>query len=185
MIDPRTIEGAERIAHASSERVGGFGPRRDRWTEIGIWFDHSGGRKPWLVEIAGMTRVEGETNRHTRFAAGTLERAIKFIDTDGSLGTLVAIDAHEWADAHRATIQNARGKAVSFADDAAALAWLYGQPDDGHTGYAKMLAQDTGAGESTVRMALAAGRDVKIPLRALLPFLDRDAFRRAREARRG
>jgi hypothetical protein len=68
-----------------------------------------------------------------------------------------------------------------------ALAWLYGiEPGEVSI---NAVAKDLDTGESTIRTAIADGRPVKIPLRALLPFIDRFAFRdfinRQRENDRG
>lgn len=160
---------------------------RARWTELAVWYLHNPGPggKRWLARASGYSTREGERNRHTALCAGTLERALKVVDESTDIGVVVAETAREWSEDNAVTIANGKSGPVTFADDAAALAWLYGEPDEGHDGFARMLSRDTGAGESTIRMALAAGRDVKVPLRAFLPFLDRAAFRRARETARG
>lgn len=182
-------QGGELIAFASTENSGLVARTlgRSRWTELAVWFLHQPkmGGKRWYARTSGYSRVEGEHPRHTGLLSGSLERALKIIDQDADIGIAVAETAREWVEDNRVTIENARRGPVTFDSDAAALAWLYGEPDEGHEGFARMLARDTGAGESTIRMALAAGRDVKVPLRAFLPFIDRAAFRRAREAARG
>jgi hypothetical protein len=180
-------EGAERIAFGTTQREGIMGGRT-RWTEVAVYYLHNPGPggKRWVGETVGRSSIPGEHDRSDRLRAGTLERALKLVDTSGPVGVIVAETAREWAEDNRVTIENDRGGALSFPDDAAALAWLYGQPDDGHSGFATMLARDTGMGESTVRMQLRTKpQSVKVPLRALLPFIDRAAFRRAREAARG
>lgn len=182
-----TEQGGELIAFASTQNSGFVANvlGRRRWTELAVWYLHQPkmGGKRWFARVSGYSREEGERTRHTGLASGTLERALKLIDGQSDIGVATAETAREWAEDNAATVAN--GATLRFDSDAAALAWLYGQPDEGHDGFARMLARDTGAGESTVRMALAAGHDVKVPLRAFLPYLDRAAFRRAREAARG
>jgi len=67
-----------------------------------------------------------------------------------------------------------------FATDLEALQWLYGNPDAGY-GYPAMIERDFGVGESTTRAALKNGTPVKVPLRAVLKWFDREAFRRDRK----
>ena len=178
-------QGAELIAYGSTEH-GGAGPRaqaRPRWTELSVWYLHNPGPggKRWVSQSAGMTRISGEQERITRLPSGTLERALKLIDQNGELGVAVAETAREWAEDNRVTVENGRSGRLEFENDEAALTWLYGQPDQGHKGFASMLAKDMGIGESTARMQMANKRAVMVPLRSLLPFVDRAAFRRARE----
>lgn len=181
--DSVTEQGGELIAFASTKMTGGVLSRaRTRWTELAVWYLHNPrmGGKRWFARTSGYSLIEGEGARHTGLASGTLERALKLIDQTTDIGIATAETAREWAEDNRVTVQNGRGGAIRFPTDAEALEWLYGQPDEGHKGFVSMLAADTGAGESTIRAALAAGRDVKVPLRAFLPFIDRAAFRRAR-----
>lgn len=184
-----TAQAGELIAFASTEFSGSKIAQalgRSRWTELAVWYLHKPkmGGKRWFARVSGYSRVEGEHARHTGLASGTLERALKLMDGQSDIGVATAETAREWAEDNRATVENGRGGAVAFDTDRDALAWLYGE-EAAHNGFPTMLAQDTGAGASTVRMQLAAGRPVMVPLRALLPFLDRAAFRRAREAVRG
>lgn len=70
--------------------------------------------------------------------------------------------------------------------DLAVLEALYGELDPGRTAYPGMVQEDFGIQESTVRMALKRGTRVEVPLRAILPFVDVQAFRahRARRTKR-
>lgn len=153
---------------------------RQRWVELSVWFLHDPkmGGKPWVTRSVGHTRVAGERTRVSELAAGTLERSLKLIDERGDIGVVVAERAREWAGEHPVAVQNARSGPVSFDSDREALAWLYGQPEF-FNGFPALLERDLGAGRSTARMQLADGRPVMVPLRAVLPFVDRDAFRRA------
>lgn len=94
-------------------------------------------------------------------------------------------------DVVRAAAQNGRlvdkdGKTVydhhrtfTFATDKEALAWLYGEDA---TDLPRKLQRDFGIGESTVRAALKNETPVKVPLRSVLRWFDREAFRRDRES---
>lgn len=65
--------------------------------------------------------------------------------------------------------------------DPAALEWLYGETDGGKATFASMLAKDFDLAPRTVTTALAQGTDIRVPLRAVLPWFDRMAFRAARK----
>lgn len=67
--------------------------------------------------------------------------------------------------------------------DADALAWLYGEPDGGKATFASMLARDFDLAPRTVTTALKEGTPIRVPLRAVLRFFDRDAFRAWRKER--
>lgn len=172
---------AQLIAYATTDDGA-----RDFWTELAVWYLHAPkpGSRPWFVRVSGMTRVEGKLPRHAGLASGTLERALKMIDQTSEVGILVAETAREWAEENRVTIENGRGQPVQFDSDDAALAWLYGKPE-GDRGLVSSLARDTGTGESTIRMQLKRDRPVMVPLRALLPFIDRNAWRAANGGDRG
>lgn len=71
-----------------------------------------------------------------------------------------------------------------FPSQEEALRWLYGEELEAAKPQT-LIARDFGAGESTVRAALAAGREIKIPLTAALRFFDKGAFDSFREAARG
>jgi hypothetical protein len=156
---------------------------RPRWTEISVYYfpvPPIGGKR-WMTETLGMTEVQGETTRRQMLRAGTLDRALKLIDESGDVGRIVAETAREWAEDNRLLIQAGEHKPFAEMTEEEALRWLYGQPDPGCRGFAQMLAKDMGVGESTIRMQLAGGKAVRVPLRAILPFVDREAFRRHRE----
>jgi hypothetical protein len=175
-------EGGELIAFASSHACW-----RTNWTDIEVYYLHRPkmGSRPWLARVIGCSSIPGQKPLPSAIAAGTLERALKIVQQTGQIGVIAVETARQWADENRVTIENGRGKPVEFATDQEALEWLYGQPDAGLRGYEKMLARDTGAGESTIRMQMKGARPVMVPLRSLLPFIDRAAWRRAKGGDRG
>jgi len=172
----------ELIAFATTARGGGFRPHKDRWTELSVYWLHAPrnpGRR-WAAVSAGCSRNEGEGVRESSLIVGSLDRALNLIDQGNDLGVMVCETAREWADENRVTIQNARTGAVAFDTDRAALAWLYGE-ETASDAFPRLLERDMGAGRSAVRMQLKADRPVMVPLRMMLPFIDRKAFRAAIE----
>jgi hypothetical protein len=174
---------AIRVAHGSTRH------NRPRWTEIAIYYflEPPLGGKRWLAEIKGVSTVPGEMDRRQTLRAGTLERALKIVDESGDVGRAVAETAREWAEDNRLLIEAGAGKPFSAKTDEEALAWLYGEAGalSGRNSLPARLARDLGIGESTVRMQIKNGTDVKVPLRSILPFVDREAFRRFIAAQAG
>lgn len=191
MTDKTIPESAVRIAHRSSHA-----PSRTRWTEISIFYDQAaqdrepGDRKPWIAVVAGLSTEPGDTARRNVHRAGTLERALKIIDRTTQIGMVVCAEAEEWLADHPEANQGVpigeladdivNGLVPRFSDQIDALRWLYGDEAFEQLTPAKLLERDMGAGEGTVRAALKAGRDIRVPLLALIPFINRDAFRRAK-----
>jgi hypothetical protein len=165
---------AERIAFATSQTY-----LSHRWTELEVHYLHNPGPggKRWVAVVKGVTTYERETNKLTMLNAGTLERALKII-SDTDIGIAVCEAAREWAEWNAVTIENGKGRPFRPATDREALEWLYGDIAEGDT-FPRLVERDLGAKKSTVRMQLGDGRDVMVPLRALIPFIDRNAFRAA------
>lgn len=182
MTDPSKIDltDAHCVVFATSEP-----DRRSRWTEISVWHHPQGafGGKCWISEIAACSAVEGERTKVRRLASASLERALSPIE-DSDLGIGVKEAAREYAEDHGLPLRKP-GRQVVPEGEREALAWLFGvEPGELSLNAA---AKALGKGESTMRQALAGGREVMVPLRALLPFIDREAFRAAveRETARG
>lgn len=174
--DPMTIclDGADCIARASSE-----GDGRQRWTCLSVYMLPD---RRYLAQSQGMSLVPGERTKTRRLASTSLERALKLFD-DSDLGVAVSETAREWAESR------AEG-APGVWTDREALARLYGEnvqgaKGRGDKGYAGMIAADFGVGESTVRAAIANDTPIKVPLAAVMPFLDLAKLSAARESRNG
>lgn len=161
-------EEAAIAAFVSSEEDG-----RKRWTELSVWFAPAMS-KPWIAEARGRSVHEGERDKVRRLASGNLDRALGLFD-DTDLGVIVKATAREWAEDRGAPQSPPR---FTPNDDREALAILMGCTVDELS--ASAVGKALGIGESSVRMALRDGRDLRIPLRALFPFVDRAAFQRAR-----
>lgn len=151
---------------------------RSRWTEITVYHfgDFAPGGKRWMSEVKGMSNVEGERTKTTRLGSSHLERCLKLID-DSGIGIAVKEQAREWAE-ENGHVGTKPGGQVIPDGERDALAWLMGVHADDLSVNAAAAA--LGVGESKVRMALREDRMVTVPLRYLLPFIDRDAFRAAR-----
>lgn len=165
--------GAIRIAHATSK-----GDGRARWSELSVfYFPHPPADlrgKRWLAETRGCSTVPGEREKVRRMTGGTLDRALKLID-ESDLGLIVIEAAKDWAE--EAGIPVDRPVEPPVPDnDIEALRWLYG-PTVSESSFARMLQRDFGIGESTTRAALKNGTPVKVPLRSVLRFFNREAFR--------
>jgi hypothetical protein len=161
------------VAFASSE-----GPGRSRWSELRVWHVPLA-RRPWVSEARACSDLPGEQPRANRMASADLERALRLFD-DTELGTIVKETAREWASEEGVPAQG--GHARKPADDHEALAMLFGV--EGGDLAVRPAADALGMGESSVRMALRSGRELRVPLRALFPFIDRAAFQRARHRQR-
>ena len=153
--------------------VSSEGDGRSRWTELRVLFNPTMG-KPWIAEARGCSSHEGERDKVRRLASANLERALSLFD-DTDLGVIVKANAREWAEDRGAPQAPPR---FTPNDDREALAILMGCTVDELS--ASAVGQALGIGESSVRMALRDGRDLRIPLRSLFPFVDRAAFQRAR-----
>lgn len=176
-------EQAIRIAFATSEpgTNGGFvsaDVHPCRWTELEVYYDPAPEipRKPWISVSRGHSTHPGETLKEEINQVGTLERALKLFG-DSQLGRSVTNQAEDWAETE--WVEHAPGF-INFGSDEAAMRWLYGDELD-QAKAQTLLARDFGAGESTVRMALASDRPIKVPFAQVARFIDRKAFRRWRE----
>lgn len=175
---------AVRIAFNRS-RVNEDSGQPQRWTELAVYYDPAPAiiGKPWIAVARGCSTHPGERTREEKIQVGTLKRALGMFDEGSPLFRSVAAQAEDWAETNLPGLRNGAAPR-EFANQEEALRWLYGDELEGAKPQT-LLARDFGAGESTVRAALADGRDIKIPLLAALRFIDRDAFRRARDTGRG
>lgn len=166
------VSRGERISFASSA-----GPDRERWTELEVYhFEQAPApKRHWMSVRRGCSSVPGERTRESRLLVGSLERALKLFDESTELGVIAAEQARDWAEQAGA----GDGDRPALASDVDALAWLYGVPVD-RLPSVNSMAADLGLGESTLRMALKNGSGAKVPLVAIAPFVDRDAFVRAK-----
>lgn len=128
-----------------------------------------------MAEARGLSNREGERDRVSRLPAGTLERALKIID-DTDMGVAVKEMAREWMERFTPPV---RGADIP-TDEREALAWLFMVAPDALS--INAAGDALGVGESTMRAALSTGRPVKVALRSLLPFINRDAFLASLEA---
>lgn len=202
--DPISNQAIE-IAFATSEPDptlpgnAAIAPRPARWSEIAVYYDPAPviPGKPWVSVVRGCSTYPGETLREEKLPAGTMERALKLVDPNSQLGRSVIGQAEEWAasrtetalqrlEAGVAGVEALASQLAGFEGetDADALAWLYGDELDKLTP-AKLLERDFGVVEGTVRAAQKAGREIKVPLAAVMRFFDREAFHRARGGARG
>lgn len=156
---------AECVSVASSGSDG-----RPRWTVLSVWRFAD----LWLAQIEALSRVKGERTKTRRLASVKLERALSFFD-DSDLGRSVCAAAREWDDARQPSVK-------TWTDQEAVIA-LYGTDPTGRKGYSGLLAADFGVSESTVRSAITSGTAIKVPLAAVMPFLDLDRLAAAREQR--
>lgn len=162
------LDRAERAAFVSTEPDG-----RARWTELAVFFC-LGEAKPWIAEARGCSRVAGERTKIRRLASANLEKALGLFD-DSDLGIIAKTNAREWAEDQGVPQSPPR---FTPKDDREALAILMGCATNEVS--ASAAGKALGIGESSVRMALKDGRDLRIPLRSLFPFIDRAAFQRSR-----
>lgn len=183
------LETAVQIAFASSQpdptlqENASITPHAARWSELSVYYDPTPKvpGKRWIAISRGLSTYRGETTKEEAIQVGTLERALKLFRSDSQLGRIVITQAEDWAETEWSTHAPAT---LSFGSDDAALRWLYGDEVDQVTP-AGLLKRDFGAGESTVRAAIADGRPIKVPFLAIARFVDREAFRRWRESRHG
>lgn len=159
---------AERVAFASSE-----GDGRERFTELAVYYNPHMGR-PWIAEARGCSKVPGEVPKVRRLASANLDKALRLFD-DSDLGIIAKEEARETAE-ERGWPQMAENNRVSSDRDR--LAFLMGVSSADLSINATAAA--LGVGESSLRMALKDGRELRIPLSTLFPFIDRAAFQRAR-----
>lgn len=167
------IDRGELVAFASSDTG------RDRWSELAVYHfadrDYVGAR-PWLSVLRGCSRILGERTREQRLWVGSLERALKLFDQEATLGILVAETARDWAELTAAARQTeVRSAHVAIGSDRDALAHLYGT-DASALPPLTVMAGDLGVGESSIRMAMKRGTDVKVGLRAIAGFVPRGAL---------
>lgn len=177
-MDPMQIDlsRALRIGFSSSIADG-----RSRWTEIAIWYltDAKHWRRPWVSEVIGRSTVEGERDKRSVVAVGSLERAVKLFD-DSDLARVAILQAEQWREENADRLRRRPTEDALPTTDAEMLAWLY--PGSVLKNWPVLIERDFGTGESTTRAALKNGTDVKVPLRAVLRWFDREAFQRDREA---
>lgn len=155
-------------AFVSSEEDG-----RARWSELSVWFDPSLGR-PWIAEARGRSARDGERDKVRRLASANLEKALGLFD-DTDMGVIVKTNAREWAEERGVPQSPPRFTPTSYRE---AVAILMGCTVDEIS--ASAVGKALGIGESSVRMALQQGRELRVPLAAVFPFIDRAAFQRAR-----
>lgn len=186
----------ETIASATSQR-----PHRDRWTTLTIWWrpEGEGGRRPFLAEIFGGSRIRGEVPRHRRRQYGSLQDALDFFD-DSLLKDQVKEQARAWLAQHGARI--VRGTAereqrtieplgfMGARGLEGAIAWLYPDGDDRSEPWTQearlaQFAHDFGVPARTVRHTLKGQKEGKeLPSWAnaffvSLMFFDRVRFHEA------
>jgi hypothetical protein len=170
-MDPMNIDTSLAIvvAEAASAARGG------RWTVLRVLYlgDTGPGGRAWLAEVEARSNLGNERTKTRRMNSASLERALELID-DSDMGIAVKAAAREYCEDHGLPIRKP-GRQQVPTDPKAALAWLYGLAV-GETLSLNAAAADLGTNESTMRAAIAAGREIKVPLLALLPFVDRIAW---------
>lgn len=169
----KNLASLERAAFVSTEDDG-----RARWTELAVYFD-LGAPKPWIAEARGCSRVAGERTKVRRLESANLEKALGLFD-DSDIGIIAKTNAREWAEDEGVPQSPPR---FTPKDDREALAILMGCAVNELS--ASAAGKALGIGESSVRMALKDGRDLRIPLRSLFPYIDRAAFQRSRNMKDG
>lgn len=179
-MEPINMERARQIAFASTEDMG-----RDRWSELAVYFleEPTKDGKRWLAVSTGMSKRPGDRTLVDRLCTFSLESALKVFD-DNPIGRNVKAQALDWAQHHQPKLMHGEGvlsdgneqASQPFAgeDDRSALEWLFGPGFN-----QRHAAACLGLGESTLRMGLAKGHAVKVPLLAILPFVDRERFHAA------
>lgn len=170
MMNPMNIDlsGARLAVVASNE-----GDGRERWTELRV-YHHPLLTRAWIAEVVRISTVEGERETRRVMASASLERALRLFD-DSDIGIIAKETAREFADEECLPTCPPQ---MAPMDDREALALLFGvEPGDLSVNAA---AAAFGIGESSLRMALKEGRDIRVPLAAVLPYIDRAAFQRAR-----
>lgn len=151
---------AQVVAFVSSEPHGG-----DRWTELRVFHWNDGRRRPWMAEARGVSTREGERHKIARLTGGTLDRVLKLFD-DTDMGFAVKEMAIEAEPGVQPAPVPTEGRA--------ALAYLFGiDPDDLSL---RAAGRVLGSTHSKLRAAIVDGREINIPLSAILPFIDRVAF---------
>ena len=144
------VTAGRRLAFASSEKDG-----RDRWTELSVYHVPLL-RRPWVAEALGCSNVPGETVKRRVLASASLERALNLFD-ESDLGVIVKESAREAAEEEGIP---ARPPQHVPASDRDALAILFGVDAADLSIRAASRALDTG--ESTVRAAIAADREIRV-----------------------
>lgn len=165
------LTNARRVAFADTSHLG-----RPRWTELAVYHvpDARDG-KCWIAENVGRTSVEGEDTRRQYLTTFGLERALELFD-DSPIGIAVKAEARDYAETqlgahgHPASRERDPVPAVALENDQEALDWLF--PSEMPRSH---MARALGLGESTLRKQIG-GTGVRVALRSLLPFLDREAF---------
>lgn len=167
------LTGAELIGFASSEADGA-----DRWTEIRIYYQSDGWPR-FCAETIGRSRIAGEVDRKRRMPGGTLERALKLVDEETSLGLLAANEARDWRERELAPDiragQRFEGRTVTEA-----LCWLFPTRIDEKTGLPPLgdVAACLGVSRRSIERAIAAEEageeaSLTVPLLDVIPFVDR------------
>jgi hypothetical protein len=166
----------QRIAFRSTRGSGAFA--KLRWTELAVFHRHEGaeGGRCWTAVTCGCSDVEGESDRRTMLVTNDLERALQHFDNSAPARS-VAEQARAWEEENAAILAK-RPAATDINDDEEALAWLYGADVVGKRGFVTRIANDFGMGESTVRMALANGTPLKVPLTAVARLVEQGRLAR-------
>lgn len=162
--------GATVAAMATSETEGAV-----RWTELRVFhYSVPKIKRCWLAEVRAVSTVEGERDKVRRLASASLEKALTLFD-DTTLGRAAMAEAREWAEDMGLPMRT--DPQTPPTDPVEALGWLFGcERDDVNL---RAVGRTLGVGESTMRQAIAAGREIKVPLASLLPFVDRAGFQRS------
>jgi hypothetical protein len=165
------LTNARRIAFADTSHLG-----RPRWTELAVHHvPQASDGKCWVAENVGRSSVAGEETRRVFLATFGLERALELFD-DSAIGIAVKAQARDYAETqlgahgHPASRERAAVPGEALESDQEALRWLF--PSEMPRSH---MARALGIGESTLRKQLG-GTGVRVGLRHLLPFVDRDAF---------
>lgn len=165
--DPMNIDltDAECIANVTSRHDG-----RPRWTVLSVYRLAD----QYIAQVEAKSTVEGERTKTRRVARVSLDHALRFFD-DSDLARGVCAMAHDWAEQNH--------PANKAWTDEQALAAIYGAEPSGRKGFSGLVAADFGVSESTVRTAIAGGKPIKVPLAAVMPFLNIGELAAARARR--
>ncbi len=174
------------IDTSRAERIGFFSTYEEgktHWTELAVWFltQDRWRRRPFLSELVGKSTIPGQVDKVQRISGGSFEKVVRLFD-DTAPARAAIEEARNWLRDHGR--DEVTGLPRSFAlpkTDVDALAWLYGDADP--KTWPRLVEQDFGIGESTVRAALKNGTPVKLPLLSILRYFDRERFGRDRADR--
>ena len=167
------MQGAVRVAYADTKHLG-----RPRWSELSVHYlpNRSDNEKRWVALSVGMSSKDGEVPITDKLATFALESCLKLFD-DSPIGSKVKAEAIDWAAHNLPEGDETAGHPVAKTsprfnpkDDLEALAYLFGDETP-----RSHQADALGINESTLRAQLR-GKGVRVALRSVLPFMDREAF---------